>query len=238
MALITIDFDYTIVNGHTHNKIKYSQETNKDSQWDQIKDFATVGNPGEWKHILKTLIKEGHSICIVSFNSYGHIIPRYLLEKIGLSNEDIKKIKVISWLPSRPETANKNQHIQQAKKITRFLGKNSQVILIDDTKDNIDAASKENYRTITADKDGAYLSNIIPLVGQLKFEASLCKKFKTEYIKQSTSKRFYGIKAAFFSKTIRLLRAGGLDDIQSINQYVNANPDSRAAHVWQHILSG
>lgn len=76
MLLIAIDFDHTIVNGQTHMKIMLSQETDKNRQWEQIKDFSVIGEPGEWKRILETFIKKGHSICIVSFNSYEHIPSR------------------------------------------------------------------------------------------------------------------------------------------------------------------
>lgn len=179
MALITIDFDHTIVNGQTHMKIMLSKETNKDRQWEQIKDFQVIGEPGEWKSILENLIKEDHSVCIVSFNNYGHIIPRYLQEKVGLSHEEVEKIKVISWLPPHPETANKNQHLRQAKKIMNFHGKNSQVVLIDDSKNNLDAARKKKYTIIPADENGFYLSYIeqeIQLLKEKEYEARLKSK--------------------------------------------------------------
>lgn len=70
----------------------------------------------------------------------------FLQEKVGLSHEDVEKIKVISWLPRHPETANKNQRLRQAKKIMNFHGKNSQVILIDDSKNNLDAARKKTIQ--------------------------------------------------------------------------------------------
>ncbi|WP_218813891.1 hypothetical protein [Rickettsiella endosymbiont of Dermanyssus gallinae] len=146
MLLIAIDFDHTIVNGQTHMKIMLSKETDKDRQCDQIKNFQVIGEQNEWKHIFETLIKEGHAVCIVSFNNYGHTIPRFLEEKVGLSHEEVEKIKVVSWLPKHPKTANKNQHLRQAKKIMNFHGKNSQVILIDDSKNNLEVARKKNIR--------------------------------------------------------------------------------------------
>ena len=199
MLLIAIDFDHTIVNGQTHMKIMLSNETDKDRQWDQIKDFPVIGEPDEWKKILESLIKENHSICIVSFNSHEHIIPRYLQEKVGLSHENVAKIKVVSWLPKHPETANKNQHLRQAKKIMNFHGKNSQVILIDDSKNNLDAARKKKHTVIPADENGFYLSYIeqeVQLLNTKEYEAPLKSKcffcppvfFKTKSLPLETSK--------------------------------------------------
>lgn len=212
MLLIAIDFDHTIVNGQTHMKIMLSQETDKDRQWDQIKDFPVIGEPGEWKRILENLIKENHSVCIVSFNSYAHIIPRYLQEKVGLSHEDIEKIKVISWLPPHPETANKNQHLRQAKKIMNFHGKNSQIILIDDSRNNLDAARKKKYTIIPADENGFYLSYIeqeVQLLSAKEYEASL------------KSKCFF-CPPVFFKMKAPLLKTSMATDVLSVS-YTN-NP--------------
>lgn len=167
MPLVIIDFDYTIANGHTHNIICCSDAKDTEQQWESVKDIKPVGSAEEWNEVLTTLLDNKHQVAIASFNAFGHIIPRYLKEVIGLKPEQLEKIHIESWLPENPNIADKNTHIENIKKTLNFKEKTSDIILVDDGWHNITRAAKESYSVIVATKDGAHLKKLM-LVAEKK----------------------------------------------------------------------
>jgi len=169
MAIVCIDFDNTVVNGHTHNTItqKISMEkataqpnnqldvksanipseteSDKLKQWNLVKDFKPRVGAEDWKNLINKLIKEGHTVAMVSFNAFDHIIETYLERVIGLDPETMKKIIFNSWLPEEPEDSNKNKHIDEVVMFAKDLNIefNDQVMLIDDTRRNTMGAKED-----------------------------------------------------------------------------------------------
>ena len=168
MALIVIDFDNTIANGHTFNIIHQAISRDNsivkhpEKQWELIKHIpAIIFSDGHetitWKELFEQMVQEGHQIGIASFSSYGmNTIAHYLKEVVGLSEEFIKNNIVIkSWLPDKPSESDKNTHIMQVK--NECLTKNemlryrlSEIILVDDSTNNVMAANARGFSVVKA----------------------------------------------------------------------------------------
>lgn len=172
MAVFIIDFDRTIVNGHTHNTIARFHKTligpnpaweidEQHAQWELVKNIPPITALDlDWKTVLKALLHQGHQVAIASFSSYPHIITRYLQEVIGLSEADIGKIYIEAWLPEQPSIANKNKHIHRILQHFKFKGAREDIVIVDDSKINTDAAIAEHFTVIPAhDAVGNPLTN-------------------------------------------------------------------------------
>lgn len=180
MALFVIDFDRTIVKGHTHNVISGAivartiHKTDQEAQWALVSGFDAIGGADRWRMIFRSLLEKGHDVSIASFNSYPYIIPRFLREVIGLSDDEISRIHVNSWLPADPSKANKNDHIEQIiGHFYRGLGERparDQVVLIDDSDNNILAAEIAEFRTVHAKPDLQFLDQLLALCSELGIE--------------------------------------------------------------------
>lgn len=173
MALFVIDFDFTITSKHIHNIIVAYLKTynhgkqDKALEWEEAKKIPPVKSAEDWLKVFRTLISDGHQIAIASFNIFSHIIPRYLTEIIGLTADEVKKIYVESWMPDKEKKHEyKNVHIANIMKHFTVAEK-SNVILIDDSEENIKAAQLKGYNAILADNDGTHLSRILALSREL-----------------------------------------------------------------------
>lgn len=170
MKLFIFDFDHTIVKGHTHNAINQSmagrgiEQEYVNAPWGVVHDFSTIGSESDWKEIFETLWNQGHFLYIASFNAYGSVIPEFL-SKIGLTEDFIAQINIIAKLPKNPQTANKNTYIQQAIQDVRNYCQHHQytdgtpleIIFIDDSRKNTEAAQELGCKTILADQYGSHL---------------------------------------------------------------------------------
>src|ERR1043165_14873 len=182
--LFVFDFDGTIVSGHTHNEIIKEKKANPDApeyingDWAVVQGFPIIASTDTWKNIFENINQQGHYAAINSFNSFGPIIPEFL-EKIGLDEDFIKKeIHIIAKFPANPAKENKNAYIQEsiAKAIEKsgekkdFSGNAEDVILIDDSKKNIEAAKQAGYQVIHAKKDVSHLIELQTKLEELKKE--------------------------------------------------------------------
>ncbi|KTC66636.1 Uncharacterised protein [Legionella adelaidensis] len=152
LAVVCLDFDFTIVLGHTHNIICQREQAlarslTEDEQWDLVKDIPPRGGKERWCALFCQMANE-FPLAIVSFNAYPAIIPRYLREVIGLPNELVQEIFIDSWLPENPLTANKNQHLAN---VLHYFQDCSHLILVDDSENNIKGAQEKGYKTIWAE---------------------------------------------------------------------------------------
>lgn len=180
MALFVIDFDNTMVKGHTHNTIanairaKTIRNDDEEAQWALVRGFTALGGAGRWRTLLRSLLENGHQVSIASFNSYKHVIPRFLREVVGLNEDEINRIHVNAWLPDDPRNSNKNEHIEQV--IMHYYPdarpKSDQVILIDDSLNNIVSAQLAEYQVVYAKPDCLFLARLEELSNELKVEQS------------------------------------------------------------------
>lgn len=175
--LWVFDFDGTIVLGHTHNTIMKSQNPDDpvyvNGPWGKVENFPNIGSADTWKDLFETLNQQGHYLCIASFNAYGSVIPEFL-NKIGLTEKVIGRINIIFGLPDDPRTADKNEYIQQAIAKAQkegFSGNAEDVILIDDSTKNIQAAEEKRYRVIRAKKDASHLTELKKEIQKQKIES-------------------------------------------------------------------
>ena len=157
MALFILDFDGTIASGNTHNAVAHL--TKMDDMWEVIKEIPPIGSSDIWRDTIRSILVQGHSLAIASFNAYGStIIPRYLQEIIGLTEQEVQNIHIESWLPLHPSQANKNEHIAYSIKDMGYTGLPVSIVLVDDDEKNILAASQKGYKTIQA--TGNYIEHI------------------------------------------------------------------------------
>jgi hypothetical protein len=180
MALFVIDFDHTLVDGHTHNTIARAilcqvvASDNEEAQWDLVKGMTALGGSDKWKAVFQSLFDNGHDVAIASFNSYPHVISRFLREKIGLSDHQISRIFINSWLPKNARAADKNEHIEQI--INHFYPRfgerprRDHVILIDDSENNILAAQIAEFQAIQVKNDLAFFAPLNQLITELKMD--------------------------------------------------------------------
>ncbi|WP_133137997.1 hypothetical protein [Legionella rowbothamii] len=168
MPLFILDFDETIASENTHNAV--SHLTKMDEMWDVIKEIPPIEGPNTWRDIIRSILSEGHSLAIASFNAYGStFIPRYLQEVIGLSADEVQAIHIESWLPAHPRQANKNEHIMYSIKDMKYTGSPDSIVLVDDDLKNITAAGKNGYKTIHA--TGKYIEHIQHLSSDWNYSA-------------------------------------------------------------------
>ncbi|EHL32166.1 hypothetical protein [Legionella drancourtii] len=92
MLLFIIDFDETIASKNTHNAVSHISTGGMDAIWAIIKDISPISGPETWRETIRSVLEQGHSLAIASFNAYGPmVIPRYLEEVIGLTSDEVKK---------------------------------------------------------------------------------------------------------------------------------------------------
>lgn len=195
--LICFDCDQTIVHEHANNELTCRglfPKTKNNSLWSMCKDeidargpacenydgqytalltsslfykkILTVRNPNKLKDVINKLLEQGHKIAIVTFSGYPDSIL-VILEKVGLSEEQIKNIPIIGGFPkggvSDPNC--KMEHIEKAKELTGIRD-NKDVILVDDSEANINAAQQNGATGILVGKDFSW-SQILKKVDQL-----------------------------------------------------------------------
>lgn len=100
------------------------------------------------KSLIAKLLDEGHQFVITTFSSYPDSI-KVLLQQLGLEQEQINRIPIIGDLPKMDfkDPNRKMEHIEKAKASTG-ISCNSNVILVDDSKDNINATVKKGVTGI------------------------------------------------------------------------------------------
>ncbi|HAT9526039.1 TPA: hypothetical protein JBC98_15655 [Legionella pneumophila subsp. pneumophila] len=166
MALFVLDFDETITSKNTHNAVSHLANGKIEDIWSIIKEIVPRGGTEIWRNTIRSILQQGHSLAIASFNAYGLIvIPMYLREVIGLSEEEVSLIHIESWLPLNLCTADKSEHIKFAIKEMGYKGATNTIVLVDDDPKNIIAAKKNGYRTIHA--IGSYIEQIQQLSKRL-----------------------------------------------------------------------
>lgn len=166
MMIFIFDFDETITSEHTHNMITdvinaeieaFGESKTKydiERQWNLIKNINPIFASIAWRELFTNIPAAGHHIAIASHGTYGsHLIPRYLKEVLNLPADLVDKIQIESWLPPK-DRLNKNQHIENV--IRNYSGYN-QVILIDDSIDNLKSAEEKGYSVVQATTDGAHI---------------------------------------------------------------------------------
>lgn len=74
-------------------------------------DLIPTGDAALWKENFKGLLKQSNSVSIVAHTSYKPIIERYLKMVVGLSDEELKQIRVEAWKPS--DNLNYQKHLDR-----------------------------------------------------------------------------------------------------------------------------
>lgn len=187
--LFIFDFDETIVSANTHNLLCRVKDTRLESLWDVVKVIPPTRDIIQWRDILRSILNQKEKLAIASFNSFGsYIIPKYLEEIIGLTMEEVSAIVIESWLPFRPEVANKNDHIDLISKTFDYQASKSTIVLIDDNLDNVIGAKMEGYQAIHA--EGDFLSQVQRLLdNDHSFEAHSSHFFKAAPLASAEPKK-------------------------------------------------
>lgn len=174
MALIIIDFDLTISSKHIHNLLANSKMSTSDTQWGVIQDVEPIQFSDEnmiitWQALFQEMHAAGHRIAIASFSSYGDMIKKYLKEKLQLSEQLLSTILIEAWFPENAQTGNKNKHI--AKIIENIkqtyhedYSINAEIVLIDDSENNLINAKKMGYSVVSAESNGIHLRTVKELL--------------------------------------------------------------------------
>jgi hypothetical protein len=109
---------------------------------------------------VRSLIKDGAKIAIVSFNQYPVVVD-FVLQKIGFSIEEIKAMNIILGYPKgEQKKVGKGEHLAKLKELTGVTD-NKDITLIDDDYINIYRAEKEGYKAIYAAPHTDYCQKLI-----------------------------------------------------------------------------
>lgn len=172
MGLFIIDFDFTMLAGHTHNTIARANTHDENRQWELIKSFPQICYRDDnvtitWKDIIEKMSAQGHQVAIASFSQYPHIIRRYLQEVVGLTQKMIDDIFIEAWLPYEMPR-DKNHHIMNIINHIEYKNIPASIVLIDDSEPNINAALGSQMSVVKATPDGKhlfYLNNqVLPML--------------------------------------------------------------------------
>lgn len=187
--LVCYDWDETIVNGHCHNTLR-SQRVPSGAATHEHADnlIRTFGFKNEdlTCESIKTALRNNHLVAITSYTAYPEIIP-HMLQRLGLSAEEVAKIKIISGFPTLNGTLDpigrqtinanlgKELHIRAAQQWASQQGHtigDEAVILIDDSQNNVDVARRSKHQAIKAPRAdfensqfGDYLFQLEKIVG-------------------------------------------------------------------------
>lgn len=174
--LICLDWDETLLAGHSHNLLVESKRSsNNTSTLVQKIGYILKKAPPRARHqiplIISDLLSQGCYVAITSFTKHDYII-KPILATIGLSEGCLAQIYVVGGYPLKTgeigkatskseidEEAGKNLHIQKA--IEHFKCSNlprKNIILIDDSQNNCTMASTNGYTVSLVPKHNVHLS--------------------------------------------------------------------------------
>lgn len=192
--LFCFDFDNTLVKGHFHSQLTNQwiapvtnnntlvingtiQDGNQNEQYDAglVKANASkllkntelgIQDPEGLKSLFNNILSSGHKIAITSFTKYPDVIA-VMLNHLALTPEQIKDINIIGGFPKDgPRAPNrKTEHIESAMYLAGVHDKHN-VVLIDDSKDNIENAKQQGIQTVHVAKGRADWSVVQGMVAQ------------------------------------------------------------------------
>ena len=169
--LVVVDFDWTMINCHSHNEAVYAKQSPVTLEENKglILDGKAYGTTKiyheynetsleEWAtgffeakdrfnfspmqvNFFRELLADGVQVVIASHTKYPKIIDVALV-KMGFTLEEIGKIHVICGAPLDEESG-KNEHIDLAMKLAG-VESYEDVLLIDDSNMNLRAAGSKN----------------------------------------------------------------------------------------------
>ncbi|MBU6184693.1 MAG: hypothetical protein KGO98_05480, partial [Rickettsiales bacterium] len=161
------DFDNTIIKGNSHDFFDTLNITGSVPK-ELIDKFLAVPatgvkNPISLLFTIRTTLKQGHKIAITTLSEYPEVIGP-ALHKLGLTEDEIREIKIIAGLSST-HFPGKLKHIKKAMAHFGITTEQS-VYLIDDDRENCALAKKNGYGVIkveATDSEG-YLTKINDLL--------------------------------------------------------------------------
>lgn len=161
------DFDNTIIKGNSYDFFDSMNITGKvpEELIDKfLADPATgLKNPLKLLSTIRRILKHDHKIAITTLSDYPEIIEP-ALQKLGLSKEEINKVKIIAG-PSSTIYPGKLKHIKKAMDHFEITTEQS-VYLIDDNEENCSLAEKNGYCAIKVEtkESREYLTKINELI--------------------------------------------------------------------------
>lgn len=159
--VFALDLDHTLFGNHVYFQARYttlSVDSIK-ALIDGITREPDKNRNDEWRDWIRSQLKKGHCVSIVSRNSFGALAADYFLEKIGLSAEERQRIIIISQL--RDEDHHHKNGLLHAL-VNIVACKPEQVVLIDDTSRNVTEAKSKGYTGFVQPLDENNLSQGVP----------------------------------------------------------------------------
>jgi len=173
IKLVCFDLDCTLVNG----RLGWSLATagvepgtaDRQTLEFHLKNVGGIKNRLALQKTIKDLLKNNVQVAITSFSNNPESVP-FVLEKIGLTPDEIARIKNFS---SRPEkeirhARGKNDHLAQAIASCGCGIRPEEVVLVDDNHRNYDLAKEKGYHVIWvqgSENDVGYLNELRELTG-------------------------------------------------------------------------
>ncbi len=159
--LLALDLDNTILNFHSHNalclepfNLKPGQATTAHAL--ELLKIYSLEDKKPFKHgpqmlaLIRESLLNGHPVAIVSYTLFPEIIQT-LLEKLGLTTEELNKIYIRGGLLSAEDQSKYGKLIHIEDSLEHFGFKKTdhdQVILLDDSYQNYMLAENQGIKAV------------------------------------------------------------------------------------------
>jgi hypothetical protein len=179
IKLVCFDLDCTLVNG----RLGWSLNTagiapgtaDRDTLEFHLQNVGGLKNKMALQKTMKDLLKNGTQVAITSFGKNPEAIP-FVLEKIGLTSDEIARIKVFTFRPEKEirKAHGKNDHLEQAIAACGCGIRPEEVVLVDDNINNYEVAKQKGYNVVWvqgSEGDIGYLNELREMTGLSKAQS-------------------------------------------------------------------
>ena len=175
IKLVCFDLDNTITNFDLYERLlsmgpgrsSLRRKNVTDAHMDRAfanRDHGGIRNQPQLLQTMRDIMAAGIGIAITSHNIYWQQFP-YVLQRVGLTNEEIGKIHLSQCEPNKSDWPAKEALIRKAK---GFCRRKHHVALVDDNREIVEFAERAGYNAIQtnlAEGDIRYLNELRELVG-------------------------------------------------------------------------
>jgi hypothetical protein len=179
IKLVCLDLDCTILNGRLNWSLEQGGvapgKADAATLDFHLKNVGGIKNRLALQRTIKDLLKKNVKVVITSFCSHPETLP-FVLEKIGLTPDEISRIKNVSTRPDEDtrKAQGKNDMIAQAMSLCGCGIKPNEVVLVDDNLNNYELARQKGYNVIWvqgSENDVGYLNELRELTGLSRSES-------------------------------------------------------------------
>lgn len=152
-SVVCFDWDHTISSNHFHNTM--AKATTRDDHIrvsTELVNGDNVPNKDLLLERFRDILAKGDKLAITSYSKYPAVMFEKL-EAIGLTSKELAQIAIVSGLPDQKDmpSLGKSEHMKRACESFGLDPKNTKVVLIDDSENNIRVARQDkSFKEVAA----------------------------------------------------------------------------------------